>query len=323
MIALDRRAEPDQDFEAASIAALGALLGELKRLDYRFVTPTPATHRRVIARSAKQTARNLRDVLGWSLPFAASVLPPHLLSLMREADVILQDRGLLRAAVRVSSLGGQLFLHSAFPPEAQDAVFFGPDSYRFASFLAAELASAEGGGVLVEIGAGSGVGAIVASSLVRPDRVLMTDINPAALRLANVNAMAAGVAPELVLTNGLDGLDGPFDLIVANPPFIAGAGDRTYRDGGDLHGARVSLDWTSAALGKLARNGRLLLYTGSAIVAGDDPFRRMVEESVRGGPFELRYRELDPDIFGGQLSAPGYGDVERIAAVGLTVHRRR
>ncbi len=84
----------------------------------------------------------------------------------------------------------------------------------------------------------------------------------------------------------------------------------------------MSLDWTSAALGKLARNGRLLLYTGSAIVAGDDPFRRMVEESVRGGPFELRYRELDPDIFGGQLSAPGYGDVERIAAVALTVHRR-
>ncbi|MGH8462790.1 MAG: SAM-dependent methyltransferase, partial [Pseudomonas sp.] len=36
-----------------------------------------------------------------------------------------------------------------------------------------------------------------------------------------------------------------------------------------------------------------------------------------------RYRELDPDVFGEQLSEPGYQQVERIAAVTLTVTRRQ
>ncbi len=302
-------------------AALVTLLGALKRLDYRFVTPTPATHRRVIGRATMQTARDLRDILGWSLPFAPSAAPPEILRLMRDAGIVTERQGLLCSTVRVSSLGGELFLHSAFPPSAADAVFFGPDSYRFANFLKAELTSAEGGGVLLDIGTGSGVGAIVAARLMRPDRVVMTDVNPAALALAKANAAAAGVAAEFELTKGLDGAPGAIDLIVANPPFMAGSGDRTYRDGGDMHGARLSLDWVAASVDRLAPNGLLLLYTGSAIVDGEDPFRRLVEDSLEGRPFELRYQELDPDIFGGQLSAPEYGDVERIAAVGIALRR--
>ena len=46
--------------------ALVALLGLLKTRSYRFVTPTPATHARVVARPSRQVGRTLRDVLGWS-----------------------------------------------------------------------------------------------------------------------------------------------------------------------------------------------------------------------------------------------------------------
>ena len=35
----------------------------------------------------------------------------------------------------------------------------------------------------------------------------------------------------------------------------------------------------------------------------------------------LRYREIDPDVFGEQLDLPGYEDVERIAAVGAVLSR--
>ena len=35
------------------------------------------------------------------------------------------------------------------------------------------------------------------------------------------------------------------------------------------------------------------------------------------------YREIDPDVFGEQLTEPGYEQVERIAAVALTVTRSR
>jgi hypothetical protein len=56
-----------------------ALLGLLRLLDaegYDFVTATPSTHRRVMARPELRAARSLRDVLGWSLPVAPGLIDP-------------------------------------------------------------------------------------------------------------------------------------------------------------------------------------------------------------------------------------------------------
>ena len=92
--------------------------------------------------------------------------------------------------------GRSLFLHSAYPTDASDAVFLGPDSYRFARFLLAELA-AEPADWLVDIGAGAGVGAISRRARAAWRRLLLTDINPLALRLARINARHAGVEAEL------------------------------------------------------------------------------------------------------------------------------
>ncbi len=125
-----------------------------------------------------------------------------------------------------------------------------------------------------------------------------------------------------MLTDGMEGVEGPADLVVANPPFIAGDGERTYRDGGDMHGARLSLQWTLAGARILAPSGRMVLYTGSAIVDGRDPLREALEVQLDMERFNLDYAELDPDIFGGQLASKAYGDVERIAAVGAVVTRR-
>ncbi|MDO8902135.1 MAG: methyltransferase [Phenylobacterium sp.] len=311
-----------RQLDADSEPALQSLLEALNQSGHHFVPPSPATHRRVLARDPHRQARNLRDVFGWSLPFAPNLMPAPLLNALRLADLLVEEEGLLRSRVRVAALEGELFLHSAYPTTRPDAVFFGPDTYRFAAFLKAELADAPSGGVLVDIGAGSGAGAVVAARLARPARTILTDINPAALRLARVNLRQARCEAELVLGEGLDRVEGSLDLVIANPPFIAGEDGHVYRDGGDLHGARVTLDWTKAALNRLAPGGRLVLYTGSAIVEGQDRLFQAVEGLVAGGPFELRRQELDPDIFGEQLSEPAYADVERIAAVGLSVRRR-
>jgi methylase of polypeptide subunit release factors len=200
-------------------------------------------------------------------------------------------------------------------------VFFGPDSYRFATFLREELQDARPGGLLLDLGCGSGVGAVAAARLIDPGRTLLVDINPSALRLARANLRQAGVAAEFRLSDGLASVDEAVDLAVANPPFIAGSGARTYRDGGDLHGARVPLDWAGAAAARLRPGGRLLLYSGSAIVAGEDRFEAALRAQLPRDGYHIDYRELDPDIFGGQLSHPDYQDVERIAAVGVSVHR--
>ena len=44
---------------------LSDLLRLLKAAGYRFVTPTPATHRQVLRHPGKQRATDLRDVLGY------------------------------------------------------------------------------------------------------------------------------------------------------------------------------------------------------------------------------------------------------------------
>lgn len=308
--------------DAASEPALHSLLDHLKGAGHDFVPPSPASHRRVLARDPGRPAQSLRDVFGWSLPFAPDLLPGRLFEDLRKADLAVEEGGMWRSRVRVARLAGELFLHSAFPTSQEDAVFFGPDTYRFAAFLKAGLTHAEPGGVLVDIGAGSGAGAVVAMRLARPARTILTDINPSAMRLAGVNLRQAGCAGELVLGEGLDEVAGPLDLVIANPPFIAGEDGHAYRDGGDLHGARVALEWTEAAMDRLAPGGRLLLYTGSAIVEGEDLLFQAVAAMAADGPFELRRQELDPDIFGEQLSDPAYADVDRIAAVGIIVRRR-
>lgn len=305
-------------------AALIALLELLKRRDYRFITPTPATHARVIAREAQREASDLRGILGWSLPFAADVVDPEVLQLLRAADglePVGPDRW--KARYRVSSLGPDLMVHSAYPTVAQDAVFFGPDSYRFVDLVRRELGDRppSPGTRLVDLGAGAGVGAIAAAKLFPQLRVTMTDINPEAIRLSRINARAAGVEADFVQSANLTGVEDPIDVALANPPYIVDGDGRDYRDGGDMHGGRVALDMSEAVLDRLAPGGRFILYTGSAIVAGRDALRERLEALAARRDCRLRYREIDPDVFGEELEKPAYRDVERIALVSAIFRR--
>lgn len=302
-------------------AALLVLLGALRARGYRFVTPTPETHARVLARPPRPGPAGLRDVFGWSRAFAPGDLDADLLDLLRRAGGAEETGERLRSRYRVSTLDGSMLAHSAFPTRAVDTVFFGPDSYRFADFVRRELAGARVGR-LVDIGAGAGAGALAAASVAEISALVMTDINPKALRLARVNAAFAGVAAEFVQTDGLDGVEGGFDVALANPPYIIDPEGRAYRHGGDLHGGRLSLEMAEAALAALNPGGRLLLYTGAAIVDGRNPLAEELRRLCEARGFDLTCRELDPDVFGEELSRPEYAEVERIAVIGAVASRR-
>ncbi|UZK67581.1 class I SAM-dependent methyltransferase [Sphingomonas sp. M1-B02] len=298
--------------------ALLCLSQALRSRGYGFVTPTPATHGRVVARPGRKRARVLTDVLGWSLPFEASLLDPEILTLLDRANGLERmDGALLRSRYRISSLKDGLYIHSAYPTEDEDAVFFGPDSYRFADLIEAELTRLppRPGAAIVDIGTGSGVGAIVAAKLCPDATVAMTDVNPQALRLAAINARAAGVTARGVQGDDLRGIDGAIDVALANPPYIMDESDRTYRAGGGMHGGQVSFDMTRIAAERLAPGGRVILYTGSAIVDGGDGLKAALQRFAAQGGLALAYRELDPDVFGEELELPAYADVERIAVV--------
>jgi release factor glutamine methyltransferase len=73
---------------------------------------------------------------------------------------------------------------------------------------------------IVDVGTGTGAIAL-ALKHERPDaHVTATDRSADALSLAKENAEANGLDVELVAADLLDGLAGPFDLVVSNPPYV-------------------------------------------------------------------------------------------------------
>lgn len=289
---------------------------------YVFITPTPATHARVNARADGQWANNLRDVFGWSRPFREGVVEPGILAHMRTAGVLIETGSVVRSAVRLSSLDGLLFLHSAFPTSAADAVFFGPDTYRFARAILAHIKDGPPIRRAVDIGCGAGPGAILVARAHSGAEVFAADINPAALQMTEVNAALAGVRVSAVESNLLSSVPGRFDLIVSNPPYLVDPGARAYRHGGGPLGAGLSLAILDTALDRLALGGTLLLYTGAAIVNGADPFKEAAAARLEGTGTSWTYEELDPDVFGEELERGAYVNADRIAAVLLTVTKR-
>lgn len=289
---------------------------------YSFTTVTPATHARINARPANAWARSAEDVFGWSRPFRQGVLTPALFEAMRDADVLKPHGDGWLARVRASTLHGRLFLHSAYPTTESDAVFFGPDTYRFADAIARTLAGDLRVRRAVDIGCGAGPGAVMVA-LARPDaEVVAVDINDVALRYTAVNAQLAGAGQITVRHSDLLGaVDGDFDLIVANPPYLLDAGERIYRHGGGSLGEGLSLAIASLAVARLGPGGSLLLYTGTAIVNGKDRFRAAVAQLLEDTTLDWHYEELDPDVFGEELAEPAYASADRIAAVVLTARK--
>jgi methylase of polypeptide subunit release factors len=305
----------------ASPLALASLGRILQAGGYRFTTVTPATHRRVNRRPDNAWARDLRGVLGWSRPYRAGVLPAEVESCLREAGLVEPDGEGERALVRASTIADRLYFHSAFPTCDEDAVFFGPDTYRFVAALHRSLDALRDGRRIeraVDIGAGAGPGAIELALRLPEATVYAADINPLALALAGVNARVNGAANvEVRESDLLGGLDGGFDLVMSNPPYILDADQLAYRHGGGEHGAELSIRMVRAALDRLNPGGSLMLYTGVAIVDGEDRFLANIRPWLERDCARWHYEELDPDIFGGQLDCEGYEQVERIAAVWL------
>src|SRR5438067_9045088 len=99
--------------------------------------------------------------------------------------------GRCRSLVRISSMGSMLFVHSGFPTEAPDAVFFGPDTYRFCralEWIAGQDRGFSPAGV-IDIGAGTGAGGLYAGKIFPSvQKIILSDINDKALALAQVNA---------------------------------------------------------------------------------------------------------------------------------------
>lgn len=128
---------------------------------------------------------------------------------------------------------------------------------------------------IADVGTGSGCIGVAIAHTVPGARVVATDISRDALQVARRNAHRNGVASRMhfVHTSYMDGLEGPFDVITSNPPYVKEE-DRHFTSravvkyephvalfGGDdgLSGVRAVLD---AGRTRLAPGGWLIFEFG-------------------------------------------------------------
>ena len=306
------------------ITALVELGRWLKGEHYRFITVTPESHRRVNARAENSEANSLRDIFGWSRRFKPEILGAAGMKLLAGAGTLKEHDGRYKSAVRFSSYGDSLFVHSAYPCDGPSSVFFGPDTYRFLRSIECYAAQNRRPLRVIDIGTGSGAAGVRLAQIFPEAAMTLSDVNPEALVFARANALLNGCAHvATVESDVLRDVDDCFDLIVSNPPYLVDAKDRLYRHGGGTLGFDLSLRILDESLARLSESGHLLLYTGSAIVDGRDFFREKAEERLAryGRPFT--YEELDPDVFGEELDSPPYKRADRLAVILLKVDGRQ
>ena len=77
------------------------------------------------------------------------------------------------------------------------------------------------GGAVLDLGTGSGAIAVALAHARRDAQVTATDISEAALIVARKNAATHAVTVQFIQGDWFDQVDGKFDLVISNPPYIA------------------------------------------------------------------------------------------------------
>ena len=237
--------------------------------------------------------------------------PGHSLSL----DAALNKAGYEVAAAARSAPA----LHAIRP--AADAMV-GADSDRFVRAIRSELAAARPKQCrrVLDVGCRTGAAAIVLARLFPEAEVIAADISERALQQTAVNARLAGLSNIATCRSDLlDAAGEGFDLIVANPPTVAGK-RRAPRYGGEGDGLGFARRLLSTALWKLAPGGTLMMYTRVPIVEGRDAFLSYAVTLLDAARVDWRYAERDRD----PASAPPGADPrrDRVAAVWLVARTR-
>jgi release factor glutamine methyltransferase len=124
---------------------------------------------------------------------------------------------------------------------------------------------------VLDIATGSGAIALALLSELANARAVATDLSAAALAVARANAAANRLSDRITFTetSWADGIEGPFDLLVSNPPYIASAVIETLDPEVRDHEPRLALDGGADGLAPyphlFAEARRLLTPGGTAV----------------------------------------------------------
>lgn len=151
-----------------------------------------------------------------------------------------------------------------------------PESELLVETALARLGDRTAAWAVADVGTGSGCLAVALARELPRARVAATDVSPEALAVARRNASRHGAADRVTFlhTDLLDGLPGPFDLIVSNPPYVPdGVIDtlapevRDHEPAAALRGGQDGFDTVrrlvDAAAERLRPGGRLIVEIGA------------------------------------------------------------
>ncbi len=149
---------------------------------------------------------------------------------------------------------------------------------------------------ILDMCTGTGCIGISVASLSGIGSVLLSDISPDALKLAEKNAEKCGVKAYTVLSDLFDSIEGKFDIITDNPPYIASREIETLEPEVSFFEPRIALD------------------------GGDDGlsfYRRMItcapQHLAKGAFLALETGEDQTEEVAGMMKATGITDI--------TIHR--
>ena len=138
-------------------------------------------------------------------------------------------------------------------------------------------------GEVLDMGTGSGIQAVEAALKPEVSRVVAVDVSPAAVEAAKRRAESGGVEEkiEFIRSDLFENVEGVFDWIVFNPPYLPSEGDADEASwaGGET-GAETVRRFLQGAHNHLKKRGSILMvYSGqSGLDEGD--FRGYVVEKL-------------------------------------------
>jgi len=139
---------------------------------------------------------------------------------------------------------------------------YNPSDDSYLLLKCVEVSPAES---FLEMGAGSGLIALHAAKL--GARVTAVDVNPHAVECARRNASRNGLRIDVVRSNLFERVDGTFDVIAFNPPYLPGTASSTSwvekAWAGGEEGSEMAVEFLQNAWRHLAPGGRIYMVLSS------------------------------------------------------------
>jgi len=160
----------------------------------------------------------------------------------------------------------------------QDVYQPGEDSYLLAKHVRGLVH-----GEVLDMGTGAGMQAIEAAAKPMVSRVVAVDVNPAALEEARRRAENGGVLEkiEFIPSDLFENVEGVFDWIVFNPPYLPSEGDADEASwtGGET-GAETVKRFLHDAHKHLKKRGSILMVYSDQSGLEEEDFRGYVVEKL-------------------------------------------